>query len=75
MLDTHLEAIIKWGWIWIHQPWLSNITNTPEGHNGTSVEMHFGGSNQAKWQVQLEVVNLNAVDWKGDTTVAENIHW
>jgi len=52
--------------------WLTTL-DAAGGHDQTSWKMHFGGSDQAKLEEYLEVVDLDAVSWEGGATGADSI--
>jgi len=54
--------------------WLTTL-DAAGGHDRASWKMHFGGSDQAKLEEYLEVVNRDAVGWEGGATGADSIQW
>jgi len=58
-LETDLEAMIVRTW----KPWSSKFGKA------------LGGHDLSRFEEYLDVVDLEAVDQKGDATAAETIHW
>jgi hypothetical protein len=45
-----------------------------EAIQNESLELYFGCSDQAKWEVNFKVISLDTLDWKGGAKLPETLY-